>query len=241
MIFDPMYFVFLAPAILFSLWAAAKSKSAFARYGRIANRAGLTGAEAATAMLRSQGIEVVGSAQEAQRRENAVAIEGVKGFLTDHYDPRSRVLRLSPPICGTPSILAVGVACHEAGHALQHARNYAPLALRSALVPTLSFGSGLAFPLIFIGLIFASLEPLLWIGIAVYALIVVFQLVTLPVEFNASRRAKAALAELNITRGREEEQGVARALDAAALTYVAATVTAVLTLLYYVWLAQSRR
>ncbi|HUU43588.1 MAG TPA: zinc metallopeptidase, partial [Planctomycetota bacterium] len=153
-------------------------------------------------------------------------------WLSDHYDPRSKTLRLSPEVHGGRSVASVGVAAHEAGHALQHAHGYAPMSLRSAFVPVATFGSWLAFPLIFIGFLFASLELMKW-GIILFGAIVVFQLITLPVEFNASKRAKAALANSGIVVTEEEAHGVSAVLSAAALTYVAAAVAALAQLLYF--------
>lgn len=238
--FDPMYFVFLAPALLLSIWASAKTKTAFSKFSRVGNTAGLSGAEAAAHMLQSQGLRVVRSSEEAKRMGNAVAITGVKGFLSDHYDPRAKVLRLSPQVFQGRSLSSVGVACHEAGHALQHAHGYAPLGLRTALVPVASFGSWLSFPLILLGFIL-NVAGLIWVGIAAFSLIVAFQLITLPVEYDASKRAKLALADLRITRSQEEDRGVAQVLDAAALTYVAAALSAVLTLLYYLFILSQGR
>jgi uncharacterized protein len=242
MFFDPMYFVFLAPAMILALWAQTKTQSAFRRYSQVGNAAGLTGAEAAAAMLRSQGIDIVSTPEEAQRRQNAAAIVRIGGFLSDHYDPRARVLRLSPQVYGGRSLSAVGVACHEAGHAMQHAHNYALLGMRTALVPVASIGSWLSFPLIILGFILSSAN-LVGLGIAAFSLIVLFQLITLPVEFDASRRAKLALGELNIAGNAQEARGVAIVLNAAAWTYVAAAFSAVMTLLYYLWVfsqSQSR-
>lgn len=238
--FDPMYLVFVGPALIIALWAQAKVKSAFARFSHVGNSAGLSGAEAAASMLRGLGLEVVASAAEARRIKNAVAIERAGGFLTDHYDPRARVLRLSPDVYAGRSLAAVGVACHEAGHALQHAQGYAPLELRNLMVPVASFGSWVAVPLIFLGALL-HIAGLIWVGIIGFSAIVLFQLVTLPVEFDASRRAKAALAEMGIIRGRQEEGGVAAVLDAAALTYVAAAISSIMTLLYYVWVVSQSR
>jgi hypothetical protein len=200
-------------------------------------------------MLEGQGIRVVGSKEQAAQMENAVAIEPTKGFLSDHYDPRHKVLRLSEQVYQGRSLSAVGVACHEAGHALQDAKGYAPLTLRSALVPPVAIGSNLAIPLVIGGVILASaIESfqsvgmmLAWGGLIVFSLVVVFQVVTLPVEFDASNRAKLALTNLGITRGREEDRGVAAVLNAAALTYVAALVVALGQLLYLLLIIASAR
>lgn len=230
-----LWIVLMTPAILFAVWAQIKVKTAFSKYARVGPASGMTGAEAAAAMLEARGLRIVGSAAEAGRTEGAVAVEQVKGFLGDHYDPRARVLRLSPQVYGGRSLSAVGVACHEAGHALQHAEGYAALSLRNLMVPVASFGSWAAFPLIFIGLI-VGMTGLAMLGVALFTAIVMFQLVTLPVEFDASKRAKAALTEYGIISGAGERKGVASVLNAAALTYVAALVGSIMTLLYYLML-----
>jgi len=179
----------------------------------------MTGAEAAAAVARSAGI--------------AVRIEQSSGFLSDHYDPRGKVLRLSPDVYGGRSISAVAVAAHEAGHAIQDARAYAPLQLRSFMVPITQFGSKGWLWIFFAGMIL-SIKPLVTVGIIVFGVTVVFQLVTLPVEFDASRRAKLVLAETGIVINAEEEQGVAKVLNAAAMTYVASALTSIATLLYLI-------
>jgi Zn-dependent membrane protease YugP len=190
---------------------------------------GLSGAEAAARMLRSAGLET------------QVAIQRVSGFLSDHYDPRHKVLRLSPEVHDGQSLASVGVACHEAGHAIQDATHYVPLTLRNAIVPTASLGSNLAFGLIFIGVIFQFLRPLAIVGVLLFGAVVVFQFVNLPVEFNASTRAKAQLRELGIINGPAEAAGVSTMLNAAAMTYVAATVAALLNLMYYAMLVFGNR
>jgi hypothetical protein len=217
--FDPLYLIMIAPAALLAFYAQIKVKSAFSRYSRVPVQSGVSGAEAAAAMLRDAGLFDVG-------------IEETRGWLSDHYDPRKRVLRLSPDVYRGRSVAAVGVACHEAGHAVQHADNYAPLALRNAIVPVASIGSWAAWPMIFLGLLL-QMRGLALIGVIAFAALVPFQVITLPVEFNASRRAKERLANLVIVRTPEEQRGVAAVLDAAALTYVAATVTALAQLLYF--------
>ena len=237
--FSPLYWLFVAPALLLGLYAQMKVKSAFGRFSRVRSYSGMTGAQAARHMLEGMGIRVVASAQEATQMDNAVAIEQVNGFLSDHYDPRSKVLRLSRNVYGNASLAAVGVACHEAGHALQHAHNYAPLAARGFMVPVASFGSWAAFPIILLGAFFN--HALIPFGIALYAALVLFQLVTLPVEYNASKRAKAALVSTGIIRGEEEAEGVASVLDAAALTYVAAALSSIMTLLYILTLLSGGR
>lgn len=222
--FDPMYLVFVGPAILLAIWAQIRVKSAFAKYSKVRTMAGLTGAQAAQRVLESAGIY-------------DVQVEQVSGFLSDHYDPRTKTLRLSPDVYSSPSVAAVGIAAHEAGHAMQHTHAYAPLALRSFMVPVATIGSNMAFPIIFIGFLLGAAGPgmvLIKIGIALFAAMVLFQLITLPVEFNASSRAKAVLAQTGIVSSREEIEGVRDVLGAAAWTYVAAALSAVLTLLYLI-------
>ncbi|RMG90173.1 MAG: zinc metallopeptidase [Candidatus Dadabacteria bacterium] len=216
--FDPLYFLLIAPAFLLSLVAQMWVQSAFHRYGERMNRRGITGAQAAEMILARSGLR-------------DVRIEMAQGVLSDHYDPRSRVLRLSPDVYGKPSLAAVGVAAHEAGHAIQHAAGYAPLQLRSALVPVASIGSQLAWPLLVFGFLLHTLA-LVKLGVILFAAAVAFQLVTLPVEFNASRRALAAVEGAGIL-GPDELPGARQVLTAAALTYVAAAVTAVMQLLYF--------
>lgn len=218
MFFDPLYLILIAPAFVLSLIASIRVKSTFKRYSRVPNLRGLTGAQAASQILRAEGI-------------GDVSIEMVAGFLADHYDPRTKVLRLSPDVYRGTSIAAVGVAAHEVGHAVQHARNYAPLGLRSAIVPLASWGSNLSWILLMIGLVLMS-KTMLMTGIVLFGFVVVFQLVTLPVEFNASARALAALPAAGILTA-DELGGVRRVLGAAALTYVAAAVMAVLQLIYF--------
>jgi Zn-dependent membrane protease YugP len=224
--FDPLYFIILAPAILLGLWAQMKVKSTYAQAQQMP--APLSGAAAARHILDSSGADDVG-------------IEVTHGFLSDHYDPRHKVLRLSPQVYQSRSLAAVGIAAHEAGHAIQHAHHYAPLAIRNAVVPAASIGSSLGFILIVIGAMmggaahaFQSIgagQIILWAGLAMYGAVVFFQLVNLPVEFNASTRAKAELVHLGIIDTRQAAV-VKKVLDAAALTYVAATLSAILTLLY---------
>ncbi len=222
MFFDPIYFLFLAPGILLALWAQVKVKRAYARASEVAPASGLSGAEAAVAILRESGV-------------SGVRIEPTQGWLSDHYDPRERVLRLSPDVYQGRSVAALGIAAHEAGHALQHASGYPLLALRNAIVPLASVGGNLSWILIFGGFILGALN-LVVLGIGAFGLTVVFQLVNLPVEFDASRRAKALLRDLGLVRG-EEGPLVAGVLSAAALTYVAATISSILTLLYFLFRA----
>lgn len=219
-----LYIVFLIPGLLFMLWAQNKVKGNYKKYSQVQNSARVTGAQAARQILDSQGLY-------------DVQIEAVRGELSDHYDPRSRVLRLSQGVYGVPSIAAVGIAAHEAGHAIQHARAYAPLQLRTAMVPVVSLGSNLGYMVLFAGLLMAS-QGIAWIGVALFSLATLFALATLPVEFDATRRAKAALVQVGIVdggvSGGQESQGVANVLDAAAWTYIAGFASSFLTLLYYV-------
>jgi Zn-dependent membrane protease YugP len=219
-----LYLVFLIPGVLFMLWAQNKVKSNYKKYSKVQNTANITGAQAARAVLDSQGLQ-------------SVRIEQVKGELSDHYDPRSRVLRLSQGVYSVPSIAAIGIAAHEAGHAIQHAKAYAPLQARTAMVPVVNIGSNFGFLVLFAGLLMAS-QPIAWVGVGLFGLATLFALMTLPVEFDATRRAKAALVQVGIVdggvRGGEEGKGVANVLDAAAWTYIAGFASSLLTLLYYV-------
>jgi len=218
MMFDPLYMMMILPGVALALLATFVTKSTFAKYARVAASSGLSGSQAARRLLDSQGLR-------------DVPVEMTQGFLTDHYDPRTKTLHLSPQVYQSQSLSAIGVACHEAGHALQHAKDYAPLALRSSLVPAAQIGSNLALPIFFAGLIF-SLPFLVKAGILVFGLTVLFTLITLPVEWNASSRAKRLMVESGIvTSG--EQPAAAAVLNAAFLTYVASAVTAILTLLYY--------
>lgn len=226
MIFDPLYLVFALPGLLLGLWAQSRVKSAFKKYSQVRTLRNMTGAQIARALLDAQGLQ-------------EVRIEEVQGMLSDHYDPRSKVLRLSPEVYRTPSVAAAGVAAHEMGHALQDANGYAPLRLRSSLVPAVQFGSSLG-PWIFIAGFFLQMTTLAWAGVLLFAASVVFALVTLPVEFDASRRAKQLLTSSGLVIG-DEAQGVDRVLNAAALTYVAAAVAAIGTLLYYILLLTGGR
>lgn len=216
--FDPLYWMLLAPGLLLAVYATAKTKSAFARYSNVQASSGVTGAQAAARMLQREGVQ-------------GVNIEMTRGMLSDHYDPRSHTLRLSRDVYASSSLSAIGVACHEAGHALQHARNYAPLAFRSALVPVTQFSSHLAYVFI-IGGWFFGFAGLAKLGVILFSAAVVFSIVTLPVEWDASARAKKAMVEAGLLQPREQA-GAAQVLNAAFLTYVASAVTALLTLLYY--------
>lgn len=228
MYFDPTYFLVLIGVVL-SLLASGKVKSTFSRYSQVRNSRGLTGAQAAEQVLHTAGVY-------------DVRIEHVGGNLTDHYDPRTKVLRLSDSVYGQTSVAAVGVAAHECGHAIQHARGYAPLKLRSTLVPVANFGAKLAWPLIIFGLFIRGESSTLLInaGIIAFLAAVVFQLVTLPVEFNASNRAIRMLADSGMMYG-EEIKGAKKVLSAAALTYVASAATAILQLLRILILTGGRR
>ena len=221
---DPLYLLFAMPALLLGLYAQLRVKGAFNRYSRV--RANMTGAQAARTILDGEGLY-------------DVTVEETRGFLSDHYDPRSRTLRLSPTVARTNSVAAVGVAAHEAGHALQHAAAYWPLQLRSTMVPTVQFGSWLGPVVFFLGLLM-NLTPVAWLGVILFAGVAVFALVTLPVELDASRRAKALLQERFMVDS-QGMVGIGKVLDAAALTYVAGAVQAVSTLLYYVFLLGGSR
>jgi Zn-dependent membrane protease YugP len=216
--FDPVYLLFALPGLALSLWASFYTKSTFKRYSRIRSMRGFTGAQAAQHMLAAQGV-------------HNVRIEATRGMLTDHYDPGARVLRLSESVYGSNSLSAIGVACHEAGHALQHAHNYAFLGLRTALVPMTGLGSNLSYGFIMAGFIFQA-RSLILVGALLFALAVVFSIVTLPVEWNASARAKVAMVEAGIVTEQERFQA-GQVLNAAFLTYVAAAVSALMTLAYY--------
>ena len=223
--FDPLYLLFALPGLLLGFYAQMRVRSTFDRYSKVRSARGMTGAQAARLVLDAQGLK-------------NVDVERVNGFLSDHYDPRSKVLRLSPQVYDTPSVAAIGVAIHEAGHAIQDQQHYAPLKLRSALVPGVQIGGWVGPLIFFAGLWFNT--TLAWVGLAFFALTVVFALVTLPVEFDASRRAKALVVSTGIL-GPQEVQGVNAVLNAAALTYVAAAIQALMTLLYYAYILLGRR
>ncbi len=216
-LFNLEYMLWIAPALLLAFWAQMRVRATYAAAQRVA--APLSGAAAARHILDSAGLD-------------QVQIERIGGHLSDHYDPRQKVLRLSSEVYGSRSMAAVGIAAHEAGHALQDARQYFPLVIRNAAVPAASFGSNASIVLLILGLIM-SFQPLILLGIGLFACVVFFQVVNLPVEFDASARAKAQLAELGIV-GPQEMSHINKVLNAAAWTYVAATLQAVLTLLYYV-------
>ena len=222
MFIDPLYLVMIAPALILSIWAGSKTKKAFRKFGQVPVR--LTGAQAARVMLDQAGLM-------------NVAIKRGRGFLSDHYNPLTRSLSLSPEVYDKKSVAAIGVACHEAGHAVQHASAYPFLQLRSAIVPTANIGSTLGVIVIVIGLLI-SFQRLIWLGILMFSATVVFQLVTLPVEFDASNRAKAWLADNRIIDA-QQRLGVDAVLNAAAWTYVAAAASSIMTLLYFVLRANS--
>ena len=213
------YLLFVIPPFLLGLYAQRRVKTAFSQMSEVPAR--MTGAQAARRMLDNAGL-------------NSVAIEPIQDHLGDHYDPRGKVLRLSPDVYQGHSMAAVGVACHEAGHALQDASAYAPLVIRNLAVPAANFGSKASFGLLFAGMIF-QFPALMLLGVACFAAVVFFQLVNLPVEFDASNRARQELVAQGIIAG-NEEQYVAKVLNAAALTYVAATLQGVMTLVYYLWM-----
>ena len=219
MFLDFNYLIFMAPALLLSMAASFLVQSAFKRYSQVRSARGLTGAEAAAELLRRSGI-------------NDVRIEVTGGFLSDHYNPVTRTLGLSSDVYHSDSIAAVGVATHEAGHALQHARNYAPLWVRSALVPTAGIGSNLGYMVMALGWLLFHSQTLVLVGAVLFSAVLAFQIVTLPVEFDASARAKRLAVEYGIVLP-SERAGMDRVLNAAALTYVAAVVATLMTLIYY--------
>lgn len=217
MIFDPLYLMFALPGLVLALIATMKVKSTFHAYSRVAASSRMTGAEAARRVLEAEGVYDVN-------------IEMTRGFLSDHYDPRTNTLRLSPDVYNSASLSAIGVACHEAGHALQKAHGYTPLSLRSAMVPLTSFGSQLAMPIFMVGL-FIQLPFLVNLGIWLFIAVVAFSIITLPVEWDASARAKLLMVRSGIVSV-SEQADASRVLNAAFLTYVASAVSAILTLAY---------
>jgi Zn-dependent membrane protease YugP len=223
--FDPTYLLIIV-GVLLSMAASAKLNATYQRYAAVRSRSGLTGAQVAQEILRSQGIY-------------DVTVRRVSGRLTDHYDPRTKTVNLSDAVYGESSIAALGVAAHECGHAIQDANSYAPLRMRAALVPVANFGATLSWPLILFGLIMGG-GPLITVGILLFSLAVLFQIVTLPVEYNASGRAVRLLDSIGILYGEEVGQA-RRVLNAAALTYVAAAAGSILQLLRLVILFGNRR
>lgn len=228
MFYDPTYILVMIGVVI-CLLASANMNSTFSKYSRVRSHSGMTGKEAAEALLHREGIY-------------DVRVEYVAGNLTDHYDPRSKVLRLSDATYQQTSVAAIGVAAHECGHAIQHARGYAPLSIRSALVPVANFGSSIAWPLIIIGLIMNSQTSQLFLnlGVIAFSMAVLFQIVTLPVEFNASRRALKILGNTGMLYP-DEVRETRKVLTAAALTYVAGAASAILQLLRLIMISNSRR
>jgi Zn-dependent membrane protease YugP len=225
MYFDPMYFLFIAPALIFSLWASWRTKANFKTYSRVPVSSGMSGAEAAQRVLDGAGIK-------------DVTIGRSRGLLSDHYNPVNKTLALSDGVFDSRSLAAVGIAAHEAGHAIQHARHYSPLKLRSMLVPTAGIGSNLGYIVMMIGLFMtmssggAAGKSIVMVGAVLFSAVLLFQIVTLPVEFDASNRAKALVVEQGIV-GVAERRGMDKVLNAAAMTYVAAVASSLATLLYF--------
>ena len=226
MFFNPIWLFFALPGLLLGLWARSRVNGAFNQYSKVATARGVTGSQVARSLLDSQGLY-------------DVQIEESKGRLTDHYDPRKRVLRLSSDVYHKPSVAAAGIAAHEMGHALQHAGGYFPLQIRSAIVPAARFGSSLAPWIFILGFLF-QFTALAWAGLVLFGIAVIFTLITLPVELDASKRAKKLLIGNGVLIG-NEINGVNKVLDAAALTYVAAAVAAVGQFLYYLLLLTGGR
>lgn len=220
-------YILLIPALILSMWAQFRVSSTFSRFSKVRASSGMTATQMAEQLLHAEGVY-------------DVSVERTRGNLTDHYDPRNMVLRLSDSTANSTSVAALGVAAHEAGHVLQHRDGYAPLMLRTAAVPVVNIGSNLSWPLFLVGLIF-SWEPLLYAGIALFALAVLFALITLPVEFNASKRALAALETNGYLQPGEEMRGAKKVLSAAAMTYVASAFMAIMQLLRLLAIAGSRR
>ena len=226
--FDYSYFLFMVPALIISIYAQIKVSSTFSKYSKVRNAKGLTGADAANWVLAQNGV-------------TGIEVEHVSGDLTDHFDPRTDVIRLSDSVYSSTSVAAIGVAAHEAGHAVQHANGYAPMNIRKALVPITNIGSTLSMPLIFIGLFLpVQYDIVVNLGIALFSLAVLFQVITLPVEFDASKRAIATLEQGGTLCG-EELMGAKKVLTAAAMTYLAATFTAVMSLLRLLLIVAGRR
>ena len=231
MFFDWTYVVLVLPFVILSLWASSNVNSTFQKYSKVYSIRRITGAEAAQRVLSANGV-------------SGVRIERVGGNLTDHYDPRTNVIRLSDAVYSSTSTAAIGGACHEAGHAVQYAQNFAPIKLRAAVIPVTNIGSKLAMPLILMGVLFSVFADLsfflVYAGIACFGLSLVFQLITLPVEFDASRRAMQAISSVNILT-EEEQRGAKKTLTAAAMTYVAATAVALMQLLRLIMIFGGRR
>ena len=228
--FDMTYLILVLPFVILSLWASSNVNSTFRKYAQQMSRRHISGAQAAQRVLTANGV-------------TGVRIERVRGNLTDHFDPRTNVIRLSDSVYDSTSTAAIGVACHEAGHAVQYAQHYAPIKLRAAIIPVTNIGSKLAMPLILLGILFSAFGymsySLVYLGIACFGLSLLFQLVTLPVEFNASRRAMEAIESAGILTD-EEQKGARKTLTAAAMTYVAATALALMQLLRLIMLFGGR-
>ncbi len=224
--FDYYYLILVVPALLLAIWAQVQVKTTYRKYSRVPNSRGMTGAYAAQAVLNFYGI-------------TDVRIERVSGNLTDHYDPRSKVIRLSDGVYNSSTVAAIGIACHEAGHAAQHAENYAPIKIRNAIIPVCNIGSTIGIPLALIGWIF-SFSILIYVGLGLYAAVFIFQVATLPVEFNASRRAIKVIDETQLLRD-DEIGGAKKVLDAAAMTYVASMIVALANLLRLLLRFSNRR
>ena len=222
------YLLFMAPAILLALFAQGRVRAAVAKWSQVPLSRGLSGVDVARKVLEYGGVR-------------DVTIERTPGVLTDHYDPRSKVLRLSEQNYSGHSVAAAAIAAHEAGHAIQHQEKYAPLALRGAAVPLANFGSKFSFLLLLAGFLIPTVPQLLLAGIVLFSFVVFFQLITLPVEFDASRRAKRVLADGGFLHDDREGRGVSAVLNAAAMTYVAAAVQSIMTILYYVMVYSQRR
>ena len=224
--FDYYYLILVVPALLLAIWAQVQVKTTYRKYSRVPNSRGMTGAYAAQAVLNFYGI-------------TDVRIERVSGNLTDHYDPRSKVIRLSDGVYNSSNVAAIGIACHEAGHAAQHAENYAPIKIRNAIIPVCNIGSTIGIPLALIGWIF-SFSILIYVGLGLYAAVFIFQVATLPVEFNASRRAIRVIDETQLLRD-DEIGGAKKVLAAAAMTYVASMIVSLANLLRLLLRFSNRR
>ena len=229
--FDLTYLIMVMPFVILSIWASTNVNSTFKRYSKVYSRRGLTGAQAAEQVLRNNGVR-------------DVRIERVSGNLTDHFDPKTNVIRLSDNVFSNTSAAAIGVACHEAGHAVQYAQNYGPIKLRAAIIPVTNIGSMLAMPLIMLGLVLNFMTEFsytfVYIGIGCFGLSLLFQLITLPVEFNASHRAVAAISGAGLL-DKQELDGAKKTLRAAALTYVAAAAVSLMQLLRLILIFGGRR
>lgn len=224
--FDYYYLILVVPALLLAIWAQVQVKTTYRKYSRVPNSRGMTGAYAAQAVLNFYGI-------------TDVRIERVSDNLTDHYDPRSKVIRLSDGVYNSSTVAAIGIACHEAGHAAQHAENYAPIKIRNAIIPVCNIGSTIGIPLALIGWIF-SFSILIYVGLGLYAAVFIFQVATLPVEFNASRRAIKVIDETQLLRD-DEIGGAKKVLAAAAMTYVASMMVSLANLLRLLLRFSNRR